>query len=268
MRVMSVIVSAAIAWSVCACAQQTPQPGSVMLHAHVLHDKTSVLVLAHQARPLQSALAAIAEEYGWVIDFEDPPYRSRYDLVDNTDPQWHANHPSEEGVTRIAGEAFESEFQEGLDIGTPSGEERVLNKIVSDYNTSGNPGKFAVHREGRGRYAVIGKFIKDESGRDRHVSAILDTPVSIATQRLSAMQAVALILDVLSVRTGQRVALMDFPVNAYNAAEVTVGGADETARHLLLQTLDQTDTALRWDLLFDNDSNTYFLTVSVRPIKD
>jgi hypothetical protein len=265
MRRIIVVASAFIFLSFCAYAQQTPQNDSVMVRGRVQHAGTSATVLAHQSRPLHSAISAIAEEYGWLVEFEDPPYRSRYDLVDSTDPEWRANHPLEKGVTRIAGEAFQSQYQEGPDLATASGEERVLTKVVTDYNKSGNPGKFVVRRESESRYAVIGQSVKDDNDRDQEVPAILDTPVSVASQTRGARETVQLILSTLSARTGQKVALMSYPANIFRTAQVTIGGTDVTARQLLLQTLDQASEryTMRWSLLFRFDENTYFLNVTV-----
>jgi len=50
---------------------------------------------------------AVSEEYGWLIDFEDLPYYSSYDLVDDTDPAWRAAHPGAKGSTAQQGAAFQ-----------------------------------------------------------------------------------------------------------------------------------------------------------------
>jgi hypothetical protein len=237
-----------------------------MIFAKVEHDTNTATVLAHQARPLQSALDAVEKEYGWVIDFEDPPYRSHFDLVDNTDPAWRASHPLEKGVTRIAGEAFQSQFPDGPDVNTAAGEERALNKIISDYNASGNPGKFILRRESEGRYAVIGQTVKDDNGGDREVSSILDTPISIPSQTRGGIQTVELILSTLSLKSGQHAALMSYPANVFRPARITIGGSDVPARQLLVQALDQMDSwyTMMWDLLFSFDQNTFFLNVGVQ----
>jgi hypothetical protein len=51
---------------------------------------------------------------------------------------------------------------------------------------SGNPGKFVVHKEVDGRYAVIGISRKDETGKDESVNAPLETPISITRQQRDA----------------------------------------------------------------------------------
>jgi hypothetical protein len=81
-----------------------------MENAQVRHLADSITVSANDARPLAQAVTALSEEFGWAIDFEDPPYYSKYDLVDDTVPQWRAAHPNTKGVTVIAGDTFQTQF--------------------------------------------------------------------------------------------------------------------------------------------------------------
>src|ERR1700752_3192138 len=114
--------------------------------AVVQHNGAGGTLIANFPRPLMQAIEAISQEYGWTIDFEDPPYSSNFDLVDDTDPTWRANHPNAKGVTRVSGGLFQSNFPEPSAI-SDNAEEQVLQKLVSDYYSSGNPGKFRVRRE-------------------------------------------------------------------------------------------------------------------------
>jgi len=121
------------------------------------------------------AVEAISQEYGWIVDFEDPLYQSHFDLVDATDPEWRASHPNEKGATRVSGGLFQSSFPEPSSIPSGNAEEQVLQKLVADYNSSGNPGKFSVRKEADGRYALVGVSRKDETGKDETVNPLLDT---------------------------------------------------------------------------------------------
>jgi hypothetical protein len=51
----------------------------------VQHNQNDGTLTANDPRPLMQAIATISQEYGWTVDFEDPPYRSHFDLVDDTD---------------------------------------------------------------------------------------------------------------------------------------------------------------------------------------
>src|ERR1700675_3234621 len=103
--------------------------------------------------PPPQAVESLSEEYGWVIDYEDPIY-SDAETLDRTEPLWVASHPG--GRQRlVAGHRFESEFPEVSKIGFSASEEKsVLQKVVADFNKSGNPGQFTLVDEGAGRFAI------------------------------------------------------------------------------------------------------------------
>ena len=232
--------------------------------AEVRHLTDSATVSANDPRPLAQAIRALSEEYAWLVDFEDLPYYSKYDLVDDTAPEWRSAHPAERGATVVAGRAFQSEFSEDPKTAAPVEEERILNKVVSDYNNSGNPGKFIVRDEGDGRFAIVGISVKDESGRDQPISAILDTQISVPTDTRDALTTIEVILDALSVKTKTQVGPGTMPLNALLGTKVTMGGQDTPARTLLLQTLSATDRKLCWYLYYDHDVNSYAL--NLRPL--
>jgi hypothetical protein len=98
-------------------AQMVAKKPSFMPAGIIEHHGTLGTLSANDPRPLFQAVEAIGQEYGWVIDFEDPPYRSHFDLADSTDPDWRASHPNDKGVTRIAGGEFQSQFAEPLKMG-------------------------------------------------------------------------------------------------------------------------------------------------------
>ncbi len=227
-------------------------------NAEVRHLADSITVTANDARPLAQAVTALSEEFGWAIDFEDPTYYSKYDLVDDTAPQWRAAHPNAKGVTVIAGDTFQTQFPKTPDTATsPAEEEHILDGVVSDYNASTNPGRFTVRNEGNGRFAVVGTYVKDENGQDQGVSPILDTPISIPAETRDANTTIEIILNSLTVKSQTKVAPFMVPQNALAQSQVTVGGQNIPARVLLLQTLSAAKMKLYWRLYYDRDVKMY-----------
>src|SRR5262245_26422451 len=107
--------------------------------ADVRHVGNATTVIANSPRPLAQALTALSEEFAWTINFEDPPYYSKYDLVDDTAPEWRAAHPTAKGVTVVGGDTFQTQFPENPDAGASAAqEEHILDRVVSDYNESSN----------------------------------------------------------------------------------------------------------------------------------
>jgi hypothetical protein len=229
-----------------------------MDRAEVRHLADSVAVTANDARPLAQAVTALSEEFGWAIDFEDPPYYSKYDLVDDTDAKWRAAHATANGVTVIAGDTFQSEFPGNPDAASaPAEEEHILDRVVSGYNASANPGRFTVRNEGDGRFGMAGTHVKDDNGRDQAVTPILDTPVTVPTETRNARATVDAILNALTLKSQVKVGLFMVPQNAMAQAQVTVGGQDVPARELLLQTLSAAKLNLYWRLYYDHDVKSY-----------
>jgi hypothetical protein len=249
----------------CAQAQDAQQRQArhsrYMDRAEVRHLGNSAIISANDPRPLAQALTALSEEYAWVIDFEDPPYYSKHDLVDDTAPEWRAAHPTAKGVTVIGGDGFQIQLPGNLNATSSAEEEHILDSVVSDYNRSGNPGRFSVRNEGDGRFAIVGTYIKDENGKDQAVTAILDTPLSIPTETRDALTTVHVILNALTAGTQTKVMAGMLALNALNQAHAAVGGQNVPARVLLLQTLSAANAKLYWHLYYDNDAKMYALNV-------
>jgi hypothetical protein len=199
------------------------------------------------------------EEYGWVVNFEEPPYQSALDL--GTFP-WPA-HP---GATWrvVGGGSFQSNYTETPDMwSSPRLQLNVLEKVISDYNQSGNPGGFAVRTESDGKCTVVGVSMRDDSGRQVAVTPILDTPISLDTATRDAETTLRLITDALSRQTGVKVGIGFAPDNALMQSQVTVGGAALPARTLLLQTLDGAGGKMGWDLLYFPQFPHFVLNISI-----
>jgi hypothetical protein len=230
-------------------------------NAELRHLANSATVSANDPRPLAQAFRALSEEYAWMIDFEDPPYYSNSDLVDDTAPEWRAAHPNEKGVTVIGGGSFQSQFPENPEGASIAEEEHVLDTVVSDYNKSGNPGRFSVLNEGDGRFAVVGTHVNNDNGKEQAVGSILDTPVTVQTETRNAYQTVSTILDALTAKTQTKVDPGTMPLNVMFQSKVTIGGQNIPARALLVQTLSATKMKLYWHLYYDNDVKSYALNV-------
>jgi hypothetical protein len=62
---------------------QSPSKSSFVDAAVIQHNGNTGTLTANFPRPLAQAVEAISQEYGWTIDYEDPPYHSPFDLVWN-----------------------------------------------------------------------------------------------------------------------------------------------------------------------------------------
>ena len=89
-----------------AFGQALSAPHTYALSAVIEHHAGSATVKANSAIPMEQAVAAVNEEYGWVVDYEDPPYAG----TDVTlRPRSSAGGPPD---TVVAGGAFQSTYPE------------------------------------------------------------------------------------------------------------------------------------------------------------
>lgn len=234
-----------------------------MNHGVVAHKLNSATVASNAPRPLLQAIIAMREEYGWDVSYEDPPYRSSYDLVDDTNPQWRLAHPNARGVTIPDGGAFQCTYPENPAIFSLSGERQALDRVVACFNQTDGPGRFMVRQQSDGRFVVLGTAVLDNTGYLRPVHAILDVPISIPEATRRADETVELILQQLSAASKIKIGLAQGPVNLLAQAKVRVGGSGAPARILLAETLDATGRNLDWDLIYDADVPTYLLNVNL-----
>lgn len=232
-----------------------------------------VQVLANSPRPLAQALCGIANRYEWMVDYEDPLYQSKFDLIDATNPNWRALHPEKPPAMIPGGGAFEFKYDEALAV-TPDGEKKVLEALVAAYNRTDNPGRFEVRELSvdsspgsvrRKRYAIIGVSIKDDQGKLQAAPPLLDTLITLPAEERSADQTIRLIGNELFAKHRIKVMGTGFANNALMQSKVTVGGANRSARSLLLQTLTQiANPSMGWHAKYDPGTPMYVLNVGSR----
>ena len=235
------------------------QWGPYKEQGQVHHNKSSATVAAYSPRPLEQAITAVREEYGWLVNYEDPPYRSNFDLIDNPFIPPEVRRAGQR-FTLVSGGAFQSTYPESSDMwSSKNAEEQTLKKIVSDYNEGRNPGKFVVRKESDGSYSIVGNYSEDDNGNEIPTPPIMDTSVSIQPGTYVADEAFKLIAARLTASSGNTV-LVDGPLNALIQSRVTVGGANVPARSLMLQLVAGVKSVrLVWDLQYAADTPGYVL---------
>ena len=253
-----------------ACLVSYAQSRDYLKIARVEESGGMVQVSANSPRPLAQALCAIANRYQWMVDYEDPRYQSKFDLIDVTNPNWRALHPEARPSMIPSGGAFEFKYEETLAV-TADGERQVLEALVAAYNKTDNPGKFEVRElsvespqggTSRKRYAIIGVSIKDDQGKLQPTPPLLDTLITLPVEERSADRTIRLIGE--EVFAKQRVKILGTGVanNALIQSKVTVGGTNMTARSLLLETLTQIKSpAMGWSAKYDSGTPMYVLNV-------
>jgi hypothetical protein len=215
-------------------------------YAKVMRRGSFVVIEANGATPLGPALAAVRDRYGWAVDFEEPVFVSAFDLCETRVSFGRRI----ESIYSIPTTTFTARYRETKRVGfSPTEEERVLRKIVSDYNQSGDPGKFVVRDEGRGRFSVVGEYVEDDHGRPEKVTPISDTRITIARESRKVYKATDLIVQELGESQAIENLESDdaaFPPNAN--FEGVVGGTDVPASELLAEAVNSGGRKISWIL--------------------
>jgi hypothetical protein len=229
----------------------------VMLHAVISHKAGFATLRVASAGPLYDAVLAVAQEYGWVVDYEDPPYTGT-DLAIHPSPR-----PGIAPYTVIAGGPFQCAYPETPHMwSSRTAEPGVLQKIVSDYNSSGNPGQFKVLSLPDGNFDVVGVATHDNAGNLVPVKPLLDTLVSIPTKPRTLRRTLRAIADALPAKVQILLGPAFYEGTPNPRPTVAVGGTDVPARELLMEVADQGEVASDWTLGYQpGPEPTYVLSI-------
>lgn len=236
-----------------------PQANPYLREAAITPSGHAIHIAANSPRPVQQILVALRLKYGWVIDYEDPRYISKLDVVERS---------AAIGTNPLlpAGGAFSTDVPAGDPTTTPP-EDTTLQSILDAYGNSGNPGRFALRKNEDGNYAVVGVGARDDNGKIATQEAVFDSAITIPVAERTATDTLTLICKTLSDFTHVDFTLGVTPRRLLDYTTVKVGGTKTQARSLLATTLQSTGHAMYWDLLFDPSSKGYFLEVHAVPQK-
>jgi hypothetical protein len=234
-------------------SQTARDTSSYLKRATVSENAGTTRIVANSPRPLVEVLDALREKYGWVVDYEDPQFISKLDLIETGGP---GNSAANSNLPpRIpAGGPFSVEFP-----ATAPDEEKVLQLVVDAYNRTDNPGRFELRKSKQGVFIVVGAQARDARGQIAHQRVLFDVPLTLASSKRSMGETVNLLCQKIRAGGGVAVTVGVSPRSLMVGTQVTVGGTKVSARDLLLQTLTSTGRNLYWRLLFDPQSKGYYL---------
>jgi hypothetical protein len=265
-KLMTVLATALL--QLCVGQSSAQEKGGFIEYAKIQRAGGVVTCVANDPRPLLQVLDAVTEEYGWSIDYEDPPYQSRRELADVTDAKWRSANPMAPAAMQIRGGAFRTTYPESAATATSDTDKAVvIKKVVADYNGSGNPGQFTVRKRGDGRLEIVGISVKDDAGAQLATTPILDTPITLQAGTMNAADAVVAIVTALDAKLDSKsdikVGIGILPTNLMMQTQVKVSGGEMSARDALHLVLSQAKGKLFWRLLYDAGLRSYYLSVLI-----
>ena len=211
-------------------------------------------ITANAPRPLDGILSALAHQHGWHINYEDPQY-GRSDTVDDTAPSCLEEHPNGRRVYAIAGGAFHVKIP--IDGYFPDDLMQILPPLIEAYNRSGNPGRFQLRVVSKNSFDVI-----PTASGDGPQTPLLDTVMSFdATDDVGAYPTLRNFCEELSRKTGHTVVFGGFgpSENRLLQSHIQQHSINQPAREILRQMYKQVGSTDCWRLLYDPDSNQFWL---------
>jgi len=238
---------------------QAPQQTNPALKKPLIYQIGQVVHLnAGGPRPLLQAIDALQQKYGWVVDYEDPQYSAAVAGA--------ANRPSPPNRRRAnmvgnSENAFSVQFNVGPTPDSRPDEATVLTTVIDAYNQSGGVAEFKLLSEHGAGFAVVGIGVRDVNNNEiASQQPVLDSPISLASERRSAGETIALICR--KVSQASRVPISVNPAeNLDGNAGVVVGGSSVPARTLLSHALLSRGEKLYWRLIYDAGGKNYVLSI-------
>jgi hypothetical protein len=224
--------------------------GTYLRQAEVSESGGKIRIAANSPRPLEQVLDALDLKYKWDVNYEDPQFISKSDLVEVKDSDVEVLP----GGTQFSVE-FPSDMQE----------ENVLKLIVDAYNASPNPGRFELRRAEQGQFSVVGSQARNLRGQLARQHVVLDARIAIPAQKRSVSDTLNLICQKVAAQEHVKINKGVSPRILLNSTDVTLKGTQASARDLLLQALASTHRRLYWRLLFDPSTKAYSFSVHLMP---
>lgn len=237
-------------------ASAKPQPEPITDNGTTLHLAVS------GARPLADALDALQKKYGWIVNYEDPQFVDKSDVVESSDKRYVVSSSTGRPHTPN-GTAFTVDFPSNTASGMPDAK-KTLQIVIEAYNKSSNPGKFEL-RPSEGRYDVIGVSAHGPDGEMVPQTSPLDAKITLAsaTEEKPAIDTLTSICEQAGKVSRQTIALGVFPRNLL-ARPINISGINLAARDLLVKALAATERKVYWRLLYDPDTHGYFLNLHIQ----
>lgn len=242
------------------------QPAHAELHtylrnAELRREDGTVTIHADDPRPLAQALDSISREYGLSIGYEDPPYRSWFDLYDATAESWKRTHPDGPRGLTVNGGAFDARYAESSGARPTLAElKSIVDSVVADFNASGNPGRFEVRELAAGGLAVVGISVADEQGAQTDIVPILDTPITLYGGSMRADSAFDELERELQAKSGQKVGV-SATGNLFAQSQLELPVGEMSARTALYNLISQLRVEFHWRAFYDAGMQMYLVNL-------
>jgi len=243
---------------------KTPVEQAAVKPSEITQTGNTMHVAVTSARPLVTALDLLRNKYGWSVNYEDPQFMAKTDLVESNDGRY-INSVSGARPHIPNGGLFTMDFPAG-GAGGPD-EQKTLKALVDAYNQSANPGRYELREQGQ-HFDIVGIAAHDGSGQIKGQTPPLDAIVTLAAKESSAIEAVTSLCDQVSKLTSQSVSVGVYPQNLLSRpvkiATTEKLEAREAFYKIFALALAGKEQNISWRLLYDPDSQSYVINFHLR----
>jgi hypothetical protein len=238
-----------------------------------------------QPRPMMILSDELTRRYGYLVTYEDAPADPAREIVTETRANGRQfRYPAWSGVTFHVEARKPTELQLAPSSASPQTKPEaqqappvavlgpeLMDPLIKEYNSSGNPGRFSVIYGGD--YAHIVQDGRTVNGKIVEFQPILSTVVPVNLQEGTCWDLVKNLFD--EVQQARKIAIVNAfpPVNQWDTRTCSISGHDLPARQVLTKLLDQIavrpgispDDRFLWTLVHDPNENAYFFGTQVAP---
>jgi hypothetical protein len=216
---------------------------------------------------VERAVSTLQTRYGHQITYEDPPYTNEDDLEDVSAKVVRNYSKYAPGTAPKVIIPRGGKLTLRLPIASNIGSQDlapILQQLVRAQGSSSRGGHFRVEQVGDA-FHVIPVEVRDRNGNWSHHSSPLDTPISLPQEERSGGEVLNAICGAVSTATATHVRFGSLPINLLMQFRGTLSAENEPARSVLWRALNAMNRKLTWMLLYDFDSDGYFLSVLIVP---
>ena len=229
-----------------------------------------------EPRPMMAIVDQLQAKFGIAINYEDPPFQNKTDIVDVTNQVQSQRQREANPNVRILiprGGAL-SVALGTIRLGQIQDASVVLERASGLYEAASFPGKFQVSQ------TTICAFVEPlkvrlTAGEWTGVQSVLSVPISIVREKRTAADTLTAILAAVRKAGGARIDLAAVPMVEFASINVEIGGTTEPARNTLMTLFQQMSASLIPDgrprtifsyrLLFDPGLKYYMISVAPVP---
>lgn len=212
--------------------------------------------VVEDARPVAKAMALLSRQLGWNITYEEPVYVNADDLLDVTKTPIGGRRAiiPRRGRVRLPDEAVMATAQENPVAFLES-------VIATEEMSRGRVKRFKVLRS-ESMFHVVPDQVLDAAGRWQTAVPTFDTTITISHRAVSLNEFLEILCENLSAVGPTKVITATKPRGP--AAQTMLPAQERTARArtLLVEALSKTQVPLKWLLMYDPPSATYYLSIA------